>query len=168
MFFNHETREVLLQKQFIQLIQENSKIESRMLYVTDPWCLPFLLVKKTLSGSMKYTYNLEMVFKHENHEVLLQKQFMQLIQENPKIKTPMLYFEELQYLPFQVMKKMSSRIKENMYKLEMFQKRENHEVLLKKQFMQLIQENPKIKSPMLYFTDPWYLPFLLMKKTLSG
>jgi len=44
--------------------------------------------------------------------------------------------------------------------------RENHDVLLQKQFMQLIQENRKIKSPMQYFTDPRYLPFLLMKKTV--
>jgi len=55
-----------------------------------------------------------------------------------------------------------------MYKLEMVFKQENHEVLLKKQFTQLIQENPKIESPMLYFTGPSYLPFLLMMKTLSG
>jgi len=42
--------------------------------------------------NFKETYNkLEMVFKRENHKFLLQKQFMQLIQGNPKIKTPMLY-----------------------------------------------------------------------------
>jgi len=94
MVFNRENYEVLLQKQFIQLIQENSNIESRMLCITDLRYLPFLLVKKTLSGSLKHTYKLEMVFKHENHEVLLQRQFMKLIQENPKIKSPMWYFTD--------------------------------------------------------------------------
>jgi len=40
-------------------------------------------------------YKLEMVFKCENRELLLQKQFTQLNQGNPKIMTPMLYFMDL-------------------------------------------------------------------------
>jgi len=59
-------------------------------------------------------------------------------------------------------------IKKKTYNLEIVLNRENHEVLLQKQFMQLIQENPKIETPMLFFIDPRYLPFLIIKKTLSG
>jgi len=50
-----------------------------------------------------------------------------------------------------------------MYKLEMVLKRENHELLLEKQFMQINQKNPKNKTPTLYSMDPWDLPFQRMK-----
>jgi len=75
-----------------------------MLYFMDPQYLPFQLMKN-IKWSKKSTYKLKMVFKCENHEVLLQKQFMQLIQRNPNFNTPMLYFKDLQNLRFLLMKK---------------------------------------------------------------
>jgi len=46
-----------------------------------------------------------MVFKRESHELVLQKQFMQLIKTNPKIKNLVLYIMDPQYLAFQLIKK---------------------------------------------------------------
>jgi len=120
-------------------------------------------MKKMKRGEKGYTYTMEMVFNREIHEVLLQKRFMQLIQENPEIKTPMLYLTNPRYLPFLHKKKMYRREKKIYVQVGNGLKRKNYEVLLQKKFMQLIQENPEIKTPMLYFTDPWCLPFLLMK-----
>jgi len=164
MVFKRRNYELQLGKQFMHRIQRNPKNRILMLYFTDPRYLLFQLMKWIWSRETKDTSRLEMVFKRENHELLLKEHFMQLIQKNLKNRTPMLYFPDLRYLPFELIQKIWSGEKKKKYKLEMVFKRENRELLLQKQFMQRIQRNPKHRIPILYFMALWYLPFQLMKK----
>jgi len=71
-----------------------------------------------------------MVLKCENHDLLVEKQFMHLIHRHPKKKTPLLYFMGAQYFPLQVMKEKMKWRKNNTCKLEMDFKCENHELLV--------------------------------------
>jgi len=41
---------------------------------------------------------------------------------------------------------------------------ENHDLVVQIQLMQLMEGNQKNKEPLLYFTDPEYFAFQLMKK----
>jgi len=43
-------------------------------------------------------------------------------------------------------------------------KYENHDPLVQPLFTQLIQANKINRTPLLYFKDPWCLPFQLIKK----
>jgi len=49
-----------------------------------------------------------MVFKSENHELVVQKQFMELNQRNLENRTPMLYPMDPRCLPFELMKNILS------------------------------------------------------------
>jgi len=48
---------------------------------------------------------LQMIFTCENHDPLVQSQLMQLMQGNEKFEDPMLYFTDLRYFPYHIMKK---------------------------------------------------------------
>jgi len=72
-----------------------------------------------------------MAFKRENHELLLQKQYIQLIQKNPKNKTPFLHFTTPGICHSNSWKKYELE-KKNPYKLEMVFKHEIYEPILKK------------------------------------
>jgi len=75
-------------KKNLQLIQGNQKIKTPMLYFTYPMYLLFKLNHQiNLKRTKKNTHKLEMVFKRENHKLLLQQEFLQVIQRNPKKKT---------------------------------------------------------------------------------
>jgi len=99
-------------------------------------------MNKDMKLSTKNTYKLYMVFKRENHDRLVQKQFMHLNQGHPENRMPMLYFTRPRYLPLKVMRKDMKWTKKEQIQVVMVFKRENRDHLVQKQFMHLIQGHP--------------------------
>jgi len=119
-----------------------------------PWYLPFLLKKNIRGIEMEIMYRLNIVFNFEHIVSLLQAQFMQLIQGNPKNRTPSLYFTKPQYWPFLLKKNIWSTEMKIMYKLRMLFKFKQIVSLVQTLFMQQSQGKPKTGTPSLYFTNP--------------
>jgi len=143
MVLKPENHELLLQKQFVQLTKGIQKIGHQCCILRIPGISHFNSWKIYNVDNKQNTYKFYMIFKRENHDSNF-KQFMNLTQRNPKNKTPIQYSTNPGICHSNSWKKYKVDKKQNTYKLEMVSKRENHELLLQKQFRQPIKRIQKI------------------------
>jgi len=84
-----------------------------------------------------------MLLKRENHNLLLQKQFMPLIQSNLPVFSIPTHGKIIKWTKRKYVQVLNG----------FHEKREKRALLFQKQFRPLIQRNPKTRTRILYFTN---------------